>query len=181
MDFSFSDEQEELRGIVRSFLGTHSTESDVRRIAGSEQSHDPRVWRRMAGELGLQGLAVPEEYGGSGFGYAELGIVFEETGRALLCAPYFSSVALAAEALLRSGDELAAKDLLPGICAGTTIATLALTEEDGAWTEAGVRLSASRTGGGWTLTGVKTYVPDGHVADLRTGPACSPSTHPLPA
>ena len=62
----------------------------------------------MAGELGLQGLAVPEEYGGSGFGYVDLGIVFEEAGRALLCGPYFATVALAAETLLRCEDEQAA-------------------------------------------------------------------------
>ena len=164
--FGFSDEQEDLRDIVRSFLGRYSAEADVRRIAEGGESHDPQVWRRIAGELGLQGLAVPEEYGGSGFGYVELGVVFEETGRALLCAPYFASVALAAEAVLRSGDELAAKDLLPGICSGTTVATLALTEEDGSWAEAGIRLPASRDGDGWTLSGVKAYVPDGHVADL---------------
>ncbi|MCH5675580.1 acyl-CoA dehydrogenase family protein [Streptomyces gilvus] len=166
MDFSFSEEQEELRKVVRSFLAAHSAETDVRRISEGAEGYDRQVWRRMAGELGLQGLAVPEEYGGAGFGYPELGVVFEEMGRALLCAPYFSSVALAAEVLLRSGDELAAKDLLPGICAGTTVATLALTEESGLWTEDGVSLSAARTGDGWTLSGVKTYVPDGHLADL---------------
>ena len=168
MDFSysFSEEQEELRRTVRSFLGRYSTEADVRRIAESGAGYDRQLWGRLAGELGLQGLAVPEEYGGSGFGYPDLGIVFEETGRALLCAPYFASVALAAEVLLRSGDEQAAKDLLPGICSGATVATLALTEDGGDWTEGGVRLAASRVGGGWTLAGTKTYVPDGHLADL---------------
>ena len=74
----------------------------------------------MAGELGLQGLAIPEEYGGSGFGYVELGIVFEEAGRALLGGPYFATVALAAEALLRCDDERRARDLLPGIASGET-------------------------------------------------------------
>ncbi|MEV5829770.1 acyl-CoA dehydrogenase family protein [Spirillospora sp. NPDC052242] len=166
MDFSFSEEQDELRATLRSFFARYSTEADVRRIAESGAGYDPDVWRRLAQDLGLQGLAVPEEHGGAGFGYAELGIVFEEMGRALLCAPYFATVALAAEALLRSGDEQAAKDYLPGISAGTTVATLALTEEDGTWTEAGVRLTASRGDGGWTLSGAKTYVPDGHLAHL---------------
>jgi alkylation response protein AidB-like acyl-CoA dehydrogenase len=129
----------------------------------------------MAGELGLQGLAIPEQYGGSGFGYAELGIVFEEAGRALLCAPYLATVALAAEALLRAGDERARAELLPGIASGATIATLALTEEDGRWDEAGVRLAATATDGEWSLTGVKTYVPDGHVADLLLVAARTPS------
>ena len=80
----------------------------MRRLAADPRGHDPVVWRRMAGELGLQGLAVPEEYGGSGFGYVDLGIVFEEAGRALLGGPYFATVALAAEALLRCDDEQAA-------------------------------------------------------------------------
>src|SRR3954471_7501417 len=87
MDFTFSDEQQELRKVVRSFLARHSSEAEVRRLAATPQGYDPAVWRRLASELGLQGLAIPEEYGGSGFGYAELGIVFEEAGRALLCAP----------------------------------------------------------------------------------------------
>jgi alkylation response protein AidB-like acyl-CoA dehydrogenase len=166
MDFSFSEEQDELRATLRSFFARYSTEADVRRIAESGEGYDPDVWRRLGQDLGLQGLAVPEELGGSGFGYAELGVVFEEMGRALLCAPYFATVALAAETLLRCGDEQAAKDYLPGICAGGTVATLALTEEGGAWTEAGVQLAASGQDGAWTLSGAKTYVPDGHLADL---------------
>ncbi|MFI6932689.1 acyl-CoA dehydrogenase family protein [Streptomyces sp. NPDC050287] len=176
MDLTFSEEQDELRKVVRSFLAKHSDEAAVRRLAADPRGHDPVVWRRMAGELGLQGLAVPEEYGGSGFGYVDLGIVFEETGRALLCGPYFATVALAAEALLRCGDEQARGDLLPGIASGETVATLALTEDGGRWDEQGVGLTAAPDGrGGWRLTGVKTYVPDGHLADLLLVVARTPS------
>ncbi|MFG2455610.1 acyl-CoA dehydrogenase family protein [Streptomyces sp. NPDC048523] len=167
MDLTFSEEQDELRKVVRSFLAKHSDEATVRRLAADPTGHDPVVWRRMAGELGLQGLAVPEEYGGSGFGYVDLGIVFEEAGRALLGGPYFATVALAAEALLRCADEQARLDLLPGIASGDTVATLALTEDSGRWDEQGIRLTAAHDEtGGWRLTGVKTYVPDGHLADL---------------
>ncbi|MER7564207.1 acyl-CoA dehydrogenase family protein [Streptomyces sp. NPDC097941] len=167
MDLTFSEEQDELRKVVRSFLAKHSDEATVRRLAADPTGHDPVVWRRMAGELGLQGLAVPEEYGGSGFGYVDLGIVFEEAGRALLGGPYFATVALAAEALLRCADEQARLDLLPGIASGETVATLALTEDSGRWDEQGIRLTAAHDEtGGWRLTGVKTYVPDGHLADL---------------
>ncbi|WP_405540074.1 acyl-CoA/acyl-ACP dehydrogenase [Streptomyces sp. NBC_00075] len=166
MDLTFSEEQDELRKVVRSFLAKHSDETEVRRLAADPTGHDPVVWRRMAGELGLQGLVVPEEYGGSGFGYVDLGIVFEEAGRALLCGPYFATVALAAEALLRCADETARTDLLPGIASGETVATLALTEEAGRWDEQGIRLTAHETTDGWRLTGAKTYVPDGHLADL---------------
>lgn len=175
LTFGFGEEQDELRKVVRSFLARHSTEADIRRLAADPKGYDRVVWRRMATELGLQGLAIPEEYGGSGFGYAELGIVFEETGRALLCAPYFATVALAAEALLHCDDEAARHDYLPGIASGDTMATLALTEADGRWDEPGIRLNASETGGSWQLTGIKTYVPDGHLADLLLVAARTPS------
>src|SRR5260370_29584494 len=120
----------------------------------------------MSDQLGLQGMAVPEEYEGAGFGYVELGIVFEEMGRALLCAPYLSSVALAAEALLRCADEAARKDLLPGLATGQVIGTLALLEQPGRWDEASVQTRARRSGAGWVLDGGKRHVPDGHLADL---------------
>ena len=175
LTFGFGEEQDELRKVVRSFLARHATEADVRRLAADPEGHDRVVWRRMATELGLQGLAIPEEYGGSGFGYAELGIVFEETGRALLCAPYFATVALAAEAVLHCDDEAARHDYLPGIASGDTVATLALTEADGRWDEPGIRLNACEAGGSWQLTGMKTYVPDGHLADLLLVAARTPS------
>jgi alkylation response protein AidB-like acyl-CoA dehydrogenase len=161
-----SEEQLQLREVLRAFLGKRSAEPDVRRQMATVAGYDAEVWRQLSGELGLPGLAIPEEYGGSGFGYAELGLVFEEMGRALLCAPYFGTVALAAEVLLRSGDESAAKDLLPGIASGDTIAALALTEPAGRWDESGVTTRADRVADGWRLTGTKTYVLDGHTADL---------------
>jgi len=138
----------------------------VRGLMATTAGYDPAVWRQLSGQLGLAGLAVPEEYEGAGFGYVELGIVFEEMGRALLCAPYLASVALATEALLRCADEAARKDLLPGLAAGTTIGTLALLEQPGRWDEASVRTRARRDSGGWVLDGGKRHVLDGHIADL---------------
>src|SRR5688572_18201864 len=102
--FAFSEEQEELRKVVRQFLETKSPESAVREQMDTERGYDPAVWSQMAEQLGLQGLAIPEEFGGSGYSYIELIVVLEEMGRALLCAPYFSSVVLAANTLLHSGD-----------------------------------------------------------------------------
>ena len=166
MDFLFTDEQLELRAAVRGFLGRKSAADSVRRLMATDAGYDPAVWRQMSDQLGLQGMAVPEEYEGAGFGYLELGIVFEEMGRALLCAPYLSSVALAAEALLRCADEAARKDLLPGLATGRTIGTLALLEQPGRWDEASVRTRARRSGAGWVLDGGKRHVPDGHIADL---------------
>jgi alkylation response protein AidB-like acyl-CoA dehydrogenase len=166
MDFLFTDEQLELRATVRAFLAGKSPEETVRRLMATEAGYDPGAWKQLSEQLGLTGLAVPEEYEGAGFGYVELGVVFEEMGRALLCAPYLSSVALAVESLLRCTDEAARKDLLPGLATGRTIGTLALLEQPGRWDEAGVRTRASRRAGGWVLDGVKRHVPDGHIADL---------------
>ena len=169
MNFLFTDEQLELRAAVRDFLGAKSAEPAVRRLMATEAGYDSAVWQQMSDQLGLPGLAVPEEYEGAGFGYLELGVVFEDMGRALLCAPYLSTVALAAEALLRCADEAARKDLLPGLATGRTIGTLALLEQPGRWDEAGVRMPARRSGGngsGWVLDGSKRHVLDGHVADL---------------
>ncbi|MDQ1356207.1 MAG: hypothetical protein QOG44_580, partial [Acidimicrobiaceae bacterium] len=128
MNLAFSDEQEELRRSVRRFLADKSPESEVRRLMETDAGYDPAVWTQMAEQLGLQGLAIPEEYGGSGFSFVELVVVLEEMGRALLCAPFFSSVVLAAGAVLASGDEPVKKDVLPGIASGEVRATLALTE-----------------------------------------------------
>jgi alkylation response protein AidB-like acyl-CoA dehydrogenase len=166
VNFAFSDEQEELRKAVRRFLDDKSPETEVRRLMETAEGYDPAVWKQMGDQLGLQGLAIPEEYGGSGYTYVELIVVLEEMGRALFCAPYFSSVALAANLLLASDDDAAKRDFLPGIAAGTTIATVALAEASGRWDEEGVALEASGSGSGWTLTGEKLYVLDGHTADL---------------
>ncbi|MGI8491542.1 MAG: acyl-CoA dehydrogenase family protein [Acidimicrobiales bacterium] len=166
MNFAFSEEQEELRNAVRRFLDDKSPETEVRRLMETEEGFDPAVWKQMAEQLGLQGLIIPEEFGGSGYSYVELIVVLEEMGRALLCAPYFSSVALAANLLLASGDDDAKKDYLSGIAAGTTIATVALAESSGRWDEEGVTLAASGSGADWALTGEKLYVLDGHTADL---------------
>ena len=106
MNFAFSEEQEELRRITRQFLESKSPEAEVRRLMDTDEGYDPKVWSQMANELGLQSLIIPEEFGGQGFTYVELIIAFEEMGRSLLCAPFFSTVALAANALLASGDDL---------------------------------------------------------------------------
>jgi len=178
MNFAFTEEQDELRRTVRAFLDSKSPESAVRELMETEDGYDPAVWSQMAEQMGLQGLHVPEEYGGSGFSYVELGIVLEEMGRALLCAPFFSTVVLAANTLIHSGDDAAKKDFLPGIASGETIATVAFTEPSGKWDEAGVAMEATSNGDGWTLSGTKSFVLDGHLAQLvivaaRTGKGVS--------
>jgi alkylation response protein AidB-like acyl-CoA dehydrogenase len=178
MNFAFSEEQEELRRTVRAFLDQKSPETEVRRLMETEEGYDPAVWKQMGEQLGLQGLIIPEDFGGSGYTYVELGVVLEEMGRALLCAPYFSTVVLAANTLIHSGDDAAKGDYLPGIASGETIATLAFTEPSGKWDEAGITLEATQKGDGWTLSGTKSFVIDGATANLilvaaRTGKGVS--------
>ena len=100
----------------------------------------------MANELALQGLGIPEEYGGQGYGPVELYVVFEEMGAALFCSPYFSTVALAANALLFVGDDADKATYLPGIASGETIATVALTDDAGRWDLTATSTTATRDG-----------------------------------
>jgi len=166
MNFAFSEEQEELRNIVRQFLEAKSSEADVREQMETERGYDPDVWAQMAEQLGLQSLTIPEEFGGQGYGYVELIVVLEEMGRALLCAPYFSSVVLAANTVMQSGDDAAKAAILPGIASGETIATLAFTEPNGRWDESGIEATATNDGGAWKINGTKSYVIDGHTANV---------------
>ena len=166
MNFAFTEEQEELRKTVRAFLDAKSAEEAVRTQMETETGFDTAVWSQMGEQMGLQGLAIPEEFGGSGYSFVELGIVLEEMGRALLCAPFFSTAVLAANTLIHSGDDAAKKAHLPGIAAGETIATLAFTEPSGKWDEAGITMQASGSGSSFTLTGTKMFVLDGHTANL---------------
>ncbi|MEO5723349.1 MAG: acyl-CoA dehydrogenase family protein [Ilumatobacteraceae bacterium] len=166
MNFAFTDEQDELRKTVRSFLDSKSPESAVRELMETEDGFDKAVWSQAAEQLGLQGLHIPEEYGGSGFTYVELGIVLEEAGRSLWTAPFFSTVVLAANTLIHSGDEAAKKAYLPGIASGETIATLAFTEPSGKWDESGITIEATGSGSDWKISGTKMFVLDGHLANL---------------
>jgi alkylation response protein AidB-like acyl-CoA dehydrogenase len=171
MNFGFSEEQDELRKMVRRFLEEKSPESEVRRLMATDEGYDPGVWAQMANELALQGLGIPEEFGGQGYGPVELYVVFEEMGAALLCSPYFSTVALAANALLLVGDDAAKSAFLPGIASGETIATVALTDDAGQWDLAATSTTAARHGDGWSLSGVRSYVTDGSTASLLLVPA----------
>jgi alkylation response protein AidB-like acyl-CoA dehydrogenase len=174
VNFTFTPEQDELRESLRRFLADKSPSSEVRRLMETDEGYDPLVWKQMADQLGLQGLAIPEEYGGSAFSVVELGIVFEELGRSLLCAPYFATVALAAQVLLRAADESARRDYLPRIADGSLVATVAVTEEDGRWGLDAIDTSATADGDRWLLDGTKMFVVDGATANLvlvvaRTG------------
>ncbi len=176
MNFGFSDEQEAFREALRRFLEARSPTAEVFRLTETPEGFDPAVWKQMAAELGLQGVHIPETYGGQGFGFLELGIVLEEAGRALLCSPYFSSVCLGANAILNAGSEKQKAAHLPGIASGETVATLALLDEGGSWSPASVSLELRRDGDDCVLDGVKRLVTDGALADLVVVVARLPGT-----
>ena len=164
--FSFTDEQEEYRATVRRFLQEKWSPAEVRRVMDTEDGYDPRIWSQLSEQLSLPGIHVPEVYGGAGFGMVELCIATEEMGRALLCTPFFSTSVLATNAILNAGSPAQQADLLPHFAAGSRIGTLAITEADGLWDLASIQLSSKAVGESFLLDGIKSYVVDGHVADV---------------
>jgi len=170
MNLGVSAEQRELRDSVRRFLADRAPMSRVRELMETPDGTDRQVWQQAGAQLGLPGIAIPEAYGGAGFTFAEQAIVLEELGAALYGGPYLASAVLAATALLAASDEAARRELLPGIASGQTVATLAFTEDDGSWDPEAIRLAATRGEGSpdspWMLDGHKSFVLDGHTADL---------------
>lgn len=161
MNFDFSDEQKQLKDQARRFLDDKCPTKAVRAILEGPEPFDRVLWRAL-GEMGYMGTAIPEAYGGLGAGYLELCIIAEELGRALAPVPFSSSIYLAAEFLLAAGSEAQKKAWLPRLASGETIGCLAFAEGAGRVSPAAIQLRAS----GNRLSGTKTPVPDGDVADL---------------
>jgi alkylation response protein AidB-like acyl-CoA dehydrogenase len=166
MEFSFSEDQDELRRAARRFLEVASSEERVRAAMETEQGYDSATWKTLSEELAWTALTIPEEYGGLGMSYFDLHPLMEEMGRALLCAPFFSTICLGANALLLGGSEVQKEHYLPGIAAGETTATLAYGEKNNRMDADGVETTYSRNGAGYILRGAKSYVIDGHTATL---------------
>jgi len=177
VDFAFSDEQEQFRETLRRFLTEHAPMAAVRRTLETPEGFDDALWKRMARELGLQGVHLPEAYGGQGFSFLELGIVQEELGRALVPTPYFSTVCLGANAILNAGSEADRRALLPAIASGQRTASLAWLESTGGWELSSVSLECRPDGGSFILDGVKTFVSDGGAAELFLVVGRLPGTH----
>jgi len=166
MDFRFSEEQEELRASARTFLEEQSGSEQVRAAMETELGWDEGLWAQLGGELGWPSVQIPENYGGLGLGYVELVALLEITGENLLCAPFFSSACLGANALLAAGSEDQKVEYGPGIAEGLTRATLAHAGPSGGPGCAAVRLEARHEAGEYVLEGTHSFVVDGHSADL---------------
>jgi alkylation response protein AidB-like acyl-CoA dehydrogenase len=175
MRFSFTAEQDEFRTSLRRALEARSPTKEVRRLMATDAGFEREAWQKLNQELGLTAIHIPEAYGGGGFGQADLAIVLEETGRGLLCAPFLST-ALAANAILNAATEEQKRALLPAIANGEKTATLAFSEEDGGNDAGGITTTASPSGAHWRLDGTKSFVLDGHTADLIVVVARRPGT-----
>ncbi len=163
MNFGFTEEQELLRKTARDFLGEHAAMKRVREILDGPERFSRDLWKRMA-ELGWLGLALPESVGGAGLSMVELSILLEEFGRTLAPVPFVPTL-LAGFSLLEVGDAAQQAEWLPGLSAGSAIATLAVTEERGIEEPGGIACTATRAGSGWELRGSKLFVPDADIAD----------------
>ncbi|WP_068265581.1 acyl-CoA dehydrogenase family protein [Janibacter limosus] len=164
MEHDLSPEANELRDMVRTFLERKAPESAVRTTIEAGHGRDEDVWTQMAGQLGLQGLLVPEDLGGQGTTPVEMGVVLEEIGRALLPSPFVSSSVIAVSALIGADDTDASGDLLRGLADGSRIATVAFSSGLlGRDKESTV--AASEPEGGWQLSGEVAAVLDAGAAD----------------
>ena len=162
-----SDEQHQLRAVLRDLLAQTCGPGEVREQAGTPRGHDTALWDRLAGEIGVHGLAVPEEYGGAGHTCAELAVALEETGRVLCPAPLLTTVVLAGYGLMAGGDREACARWLPGIATGALTATVAGIVHP-------TEVTAERGPKGWVLRGEADFVPDGEGADLLLVAARAP-------
>jgi len=161
MTFSLNEEQQLLKDSARAFCAEQAPVTRFRKQRDAKKNgRDPELWAEMAA-MGWAGVIVPEEFGGAGLGYVGLGVVLEETGRTLVASPLHSSALAGASALLLAGTDAQKAEWLPKIAAGEVIATLAVDE--GAHHAPGK--SAMKFADG-KLSGRKTYVADGHIADL---------------
>lgn len=162
--FTFTPEHRELRAAVRRFCADTSDEATVRRLMESTPAFDPQTWSRLGRELGVLGLGVPEDLGGSGGGLVDAAIVAEEFGAALFCGPVIGTVALAIPALAAAGDSAARTETLTPLLAGDRTAAFAVRERAGRFDPGSVTVRASGSGGDH-LTGIVTQVVDAGVAD----------------
>jgi acyl-CoA dehydrogenase len=166
MSLVLDQDQQMLKQAAADFVRKESPVSRVRKLrdANDADGFSRAMWKKMA-DLGWHGILVPTEYGGLGMGMLELACVLEECGRALVPEPLISTLALGTSALLAGGSEAQKSELLPRIADGSLLATLAYQEHGSRYSATHVETRATRHAGGYTVSGEKVFVLDGHVAD----------------
>ncbi len=166
MPLVLTEEQSMLRDSARGFINEKAPIAHLRKMRDDRDAtgFSRDLWKGFA-EMGFAGLLVPENFGGSGLGAVEAGIVLEEIGRNLMPSPFLSTAVLAASALVRGGSAEQQAAYLPKIADGSLIATLAV-DEGAKHKPTNIAMQAVRAGNGFKLNGAKALVVDGHVADL---------------
>ncbi len=166
MEFAFTQEQEMIRDTAAAFLAEVSGSEAVRRAMATEQGYEEELWRRICSEMVWQAIHIPEDCGGMGLGYVELVAMLEQMGRYLLCAPFFSTVCLAGNALRVAGSVEQQTHWLGKLCAGELTATLAFNGGCSRWDADAITATWRKEGAGYVLNGDYRYVIDGHTAEL---------------
>src|SRR5258708_39481121 len=174
MALVLTEEQSMLRDSARGLTTDRAPVSHLRKLRDGKDAtgFSRELWKAFA-EMGVSGLLVPENFGGSGLGAVEAGVVMEEIGRTLMPSPFLATAVLAASALTRGGSDAQKAALLPKISDGSLLAALAV-DEGAKHRPLQIKLQAVRSGNGFKLNGAKAFVVDGHTADLlivaaRTG------------
>jgi alkylation response protein AidB-like acyl-CoA dehydrogenase len=173
MNYDISEEQTMIKDTAHKFLSKECPGEFVRAMVDDQRGYTPELWRGMT-ELGWMGLLVPEIYGGFEGNFLDLTVVLAEMGYFATPGPFFSTVVLGGLLMLEASNDAQKAEILPGLCSGERIMTLAWIENEGIFTPEGINLSATSEGDGYVLSGVKVFVPDANVADTvicaaRTG------------
>ncbi|HEX7760472.1 MAG TPA: acyl-CoA dehydrogenase family protein [Caulobacteraceae bacterium] len=161
-----TEEQSMLRDAARTWTQEKSPVTAFRKVrdAGLPLGYDPAAFNEMAA-MGWTGVIIPEEYGGSDFGYLSLGLVLEETGRTLTASPILSSALAAASAIILGGATAQKEAWLPKIASGEAVGTLAI-DEGPHHNSSKVAVKAAKAGAGYTVSGAKTFVLEGMAANV---------------
>src|SRR5271165_3547418 len=166
MALVLTEEQSMLRDSARGLISDKAPVAHLRHLRDAKDAtgFSRELWKTFA-EMGFAGLLVGEEFGGSGLGCVEAGVVMEEIGRTLMPSPFLSTAVLAVSALSRGGSAAQKSQHLPGISDGSLLAALAV-DEGTKHRPLQTALQAKRSGNGFRLNGAKAFVVDGHTADL---------------
>ncbi|MBR1158201.1 acyl-CoA dehydrogenase family protein [Bradyrhizobium elkanii] len=166
MALVLTEEQSMLRDSARGLISDKAPVAHLRSLRDAKDAtgFSRDLWKTFA-EMGFSGLLVPDQFGGSGLGCVEAGIVMEEIGRTLMPSPFLATSVLAASALSRGGSEAQKAQHLPKIADGSLLAALAI-DEGAKHRPLQTKLQATRSGNGFKLSGDKAFVVDGHTADL---------------
>jgi alkylation response protein AidB-like acyl-CoA dehydrogenase len=166
MALVLNEEQSMLRDSARGLISDKAPVAHLRQLrdTGDATGFSRDLWRAFA-EMGFAGLLVPENFGGSGLGYVEAGVVMEEIGRTLMPSPFLATAVLAASALSRGGSAAQKSEYLPKISDGSLLAALAI-DEGAKHRPLQTKMQALRSGNGFRLNGAKALVVDGHTANL---------------